>query len=263
MLKTLNNFYKTPMKSGFSGRKSERGNVLFLILIAVVLFAALSYAVTQSSRSGGGGTDGEANLVNSAQITQYPASVRTAIVRMIIGGTDVTQMNFDPPSQFGTTCNAASTACVFHPGGGGATRVTAPPEIMSAGTQGVWIFSSAYDIENIGTTTATNGSNDIIAFLPGVSQSICERLNTELGVSAGTDADGDNVPDAGIALGNVPTPADEMDNDNLGIGPAALGAAQRLLNNLSGQPFGCADFDSGNDQADDSDLVYFHVLVER
>ena len=265
MLKTLKRFYKNEKTVG---RAAERGNVLFLILIAVALFAALSYAVTQSSRSGGGASDGESNLVNSAQITQYPASVRTAIVRMIIGGTDVGQLNFDPPSAFSiavTGCDVASVSatCVFHPDGGGATRVTAPPEVMAGGSQGDWIFTSDFAIENIGRTTASNNSNDVIAFLPGVGQSLCERLNTELGVPTSTDADGDSVPDAGIVIGNVPTAADEMDNNNLGIGPAAAGAGKRLTNDLSGQPFGCADFDATTNQADDSDLVYFHVLVER
>ncbi|MCB9982536.1 MAG: hypothetical protein H6861_02510 [Rhodospirillales bacterium] len=250
-------------------RQSEKGNVLFLILIAVALFAALSYAVTQSSRSGGGASDGEANLVNSAQITQYPASVRTAIVRMIIGGTDVAQLNFDPPSAFGTAvtgCDQASVSstCVFHPDGGGATRVTAPPEVMGAGTQGEWVFSSNYSIANIGRTTAVNNSNDIIAFLPGVSQSLCDRLNTELGINVNTDADSDGVPDAGST--NIPDADEEMNQDSasgLGIGPASLGAGKRLSNDLSGQPFGCADFTPGTDETDDSDLVYFHVLVER
>ena len=75
-----------PLKNKRKVANGESGNVLFLILIAVALFAALSYAVTQSSRTGGGASDGEQNLINSAQVTQYPASVRTAIVRMIIDG---------------------------------------------------------------------------------------------------------------------------------------------------------------------------------
>ena len=75
----------------------ERGNVLFLILIAVALFAALSYAVTQSSRSGGGDATDETNAVNAASITQYPTGVRTAILRMTIDGTDVTTIEFNDP----------------------------------------------------------------------------------------------------------------------------------------------------------------------
>lgn len=249
-----------------SARAGERGNVLFLILIAVALFAALSYAVTQSSRTGGGATDGESNLVNSAQITQYPASVRTAIVRMNIGGITADQLNFDPPSAFGTTCTAAPEPCVFHPTGGGATHVTAPPDVMTDGAQGEWIFTSNYAIDSVGTTGATNASNEIMAFLPGVKQSICQRLNTELGVPVNTDADGDGVPDSGVAIANVPVYDDGMSSDSasgLGLGPAAQGASKELGNDFVGQPFGCADFDSGNDLATDVDLVYYHVLLER
>lgn len=250
MLHKFNTFFSSFKKPT---RIQESGNVLFLILIAVVLFAALSYAVTQSSRSGGGGADGEANLVNSAQITQYPASVRTSIVRMIIGGVDVTQLNFDPPTDFATTCDATPAPCVFHPNGGGATSVTAPAAVTASGNQVAWIFTSDFSIENIGTT-----ANDIIAMLPGVGGAICARLNTELGISDTPDGDSD-----GVAAGPSTDPDEthNMDNDNTGIGTAADGvAAFDIDGNFSGQPFGCYDINDGDNA---STLVYYHVLVER
>src|SRR5690348_16442752 len=84
-------------------RQSESGNVLFLILIAVALFAALSYAVTQSSRSGSGEATSEKSLISGAQITQYPAGVRTDIIRMVIDNNiSIDQLEFNGPSDFGT-----------------------------------------------------------------------------------------------------------------------------------------------------------------
>lgn len=257
----LNMLNKSTSSIKNSLRVKEAGNVLFLILIAVVLFAALSYAVTQSSRSGGGGADGEANLVNSAQITQYPASVRTAIVRMIIGGVDVTSLNFDPPSAFDRSaaddCASVPTPCVFHPQGGGATNVTAPAAVTHSGGQGEWIFSSDYAIENIGTT-----ANDIIALLPGIGQSICDRINTELGVGNTTDTGGDSDTVAPGAT-TLPGTGQIMNYDNPGIGTAADGVAGFAIDGVdfSGQPFGCYDSDDSASAA--GELVYFHVLVER
>jgi len=179
-------------------RQSESGNVLFLILIAVALFAALSYAVTSSSRSGGGDANSETNLISSASITQYPASVRTAIIRMVIDGVSENNLNFDPPSAFATVCDTTGGPCVFHPDGGGATRVTAPPDVMASGAQADWVFTSDFAVNLVGRSNAANASNDIIAFLPGISESICQKINEELGIAVTTDADSDGVPDSGL-----------------------------------------------------------------
>lgn len=258
MLNTFKRFYND---LSARDRSSEKGNVLFLILIAVALFAALSYAVTQSSRTGGGATDGEANLVNSAQVTQYPASVRTAIVRMIISGVDVTALNFDPPSEFdlgtGTDCESLPAPCVFHPSGGGATAVTAPASVTSTGAQANWIFTSDYAIENIGTA-----ANDIIAMFPSIATAVCTRLNTELGIAVAGDGDGDAVAEGATTLPSaIPSPGSIMKTGNLLIGPNAAAPGTLIDGNFSGQPFGCYDQDDGS--AGGNTLVYFHVLVER
>ena len=75
----------------------QKGNVLFLILIAVVLFAAISYAVTQSSRSGGS-INKETALIQAAEIVQKANQIRVAIQRMkISNGCDETEIDFENP----------------------------------------------------------------------------------------------------------------------------------------------------------------------
>jgi hypothetical protein len=109
-------------------RSNQRGNVLFLILIAVALFAALSYAVTQSSRSGGDSAR-ETNILNSAQLAQYPNQIRTAVLRQNIDGVDITAVRFNAPADFATLDN--NRIGVFHPEGGGAVYQQAPGDMMA------------------------------------------------------------------------------------------------------------------------------------
>jgi hypothetical protein len=243
-------------------RRNERGNVLFLILIAVALFAALSYAVTQSSRSGGGNANEETNLVRSAAVTQYPASVRTAIIRMMVSsGVDATELEFNYGSAL-NTCTT-TTACVFHPSGGGASPGLATADVMSGGVQGIWLYNSAYQIGGVGLTTGDESGSDIVAFLPGLSLSVCKKINTDLGIAHTDDNDGNLVGDAGIAIANVPTNAVEMDS-SLPVGIETYAAAKTLDGpDFDGQPYGCADFNDGTAGTAAGDLVYYHVLVER
>ena len=242
-------------------RRGERGNVLFLILIAVALFAALSYAVTSSTRGGGGNASEETSLVQSSAVTQYPSAVRTALIRMIVNGVDSADLLFDSPeNSFGDEINTTQLErrAVFHPRGGGASKGTAPADIMESGNQGIWLFSSDYQIVGIGTddTTATspNPANDIIAFLPGVTNALCTKVNEELGITITTGVASGVATAPTAAANEMALDSDGAGNDNSGFGDYA--ATRVIGDDFASQPFGCFETADGTN-------VYYHVLVER
>lgn len=71
-----------------------QGSALFLILIAVALFAALSYAVTRSGRGSGDIGKEQQALVLSA-LTQHFAEISHATKRLILtGGCSVETVRF-------------------------------------------------------------------------------------------------------------------------------------------------------------------------
>lgn len=237
----------------------ESGNVLFLILIAVALFAALSYAVTQSTRSGGGDASGETALIGSAQVTQYPASIRTALMRMIISGEDIGTLEFNNESLADNfaDCTSGNARCVFHPSGGGATHMNASVDVMADGNPGTWVFNGENEINLIGTTSATEDSPtattaEIIAFLPGLKEAICSKINSELGITG--------IPtDTGVDFATQMTNPNGSTSTSMvsGASTATIGGTTAGASGLDGQPFGCFQ-DSAT-----SAYVYYHVLADQ
>lgn len=227
--------------------KRESGNVLFLILIAVALFAALSYAVTQSSRTGGSDASRETMLTNISALMQFPASLRLAVTRMTLDkGITGGDIDFTSPEGFSVMTPNLLKLNIYHPTGGGAVYSKIPANMQLSGIAGDWLINSDNEVFNIGTDSAPGPNEalntELIAFAPGMKQDICLEINRRLGITGipvETSVDAFNPQGSGGYMSNG--------------GGGKIGSA--LGDPLKGQSQGC--FNNGGD------FTYYAVLQER
>jgi hypothetical protein len=221
---------------------ATRGNALFLILIAVALFAALSYAVTRGSR-GSGGIERETTLLDASQITQYGATIRLAVRRMILMGSVDLEISYAGPLALEPYCNADPKNCVFYPGGGDIDFGAAP---LADGTYWGAADGGNY-VQDVGSNTDVSG-REAVAALHGISLALCTKINQQLGL--------------GAAVANNATALDEFPFG--GSAPISLasiedyGARGSVVDAYPGQPFGCV-----YEPVELGGYVYYHTLIER
>ena len=156
----------------------QTGNALFLILIAVALFAALSYAITQSGR-GGGSIEKEQMAINVAVYQQYLYGIDTAIDRMMITGSTISDIVFyNTPNDHSSGACTSGQHCIFAPEGGGVTylRTFTGKENLAA--------SLTYQKNANFTSFGTASGQDLHVLGFGVTLAECEYINKQLGVAA-------------------------------------------------------------------------------
>lgn len=162
----------------------QSGNVLFLILIAVALFAALSFVITQSSRSGSGDAAREKARMSASDILNQVTNVQTAVSRLILGGCAPEVINFEsvydavnvnPDAPVDGHCD------VFGNTGGGAMARQAPEGAATPDLTFYYVGSSA--LSGSGLTCTGTDCSDLTMTLYGVSEQVCEQLNDLNGIS--------------------------------------------------------------------------------
>lgn len=237
---------------------NQKGNVLFLILIAVALFAALSYAVTQSSRSGGDASR-ETNILNAAQLTQYPTSIRTAVLRLVIDGFQDTNILYTNPASI-AAISSTEPYQVFATIGGGAIYQNAPTDMMQSGgvnPTGQWYINMDFEVPELGRTgVAQLAGNELIAFLPGITESVCTRINMEANIIASPAVANPQMAATllGGAAGDVDRNLDLL--TDYGTNDSTLDTA---ANDFTRQPFGCFEDVTANPR----NFVLYTVILER
>lgn len=158
---------------------SQSGNVFFYILMAIVLFAALSYAVSQGNRGNTSMlTDQQAKLV-AQEVIEYAQTVAGAVQKLKLRGCSDTQISFENTVETGYTNTNAPTdkSChIFDLNGG---------SINYNNGLGVWLITGNLKIQGVGSSTT-----NLNLILPSVAQSTCENINNFLSESAPTTIDG-------------------------------------------------------------------------
>ncbi|WP_125184527.1 hypothetical protein [Hyphobacterium indicum] len=163
-----------------------------MILLAVALFAALSYAVTQAGRSGGKDISDEDARLAASQILQHFTLLEQTTERMRL-------MNNVPANMVDLRdgASAPNSLCItvdcqlFHPDGGGATAKNffeyAHPDIVEP--QKGQLAAELINVPEVGTS-----SNDIALRYIVMQDKVCEALNDKLnlpGIITHSDSGGE------------------------------------------------------------------------
>ena len=246
-----------------TGHICQCGNALFLILIAVALFAALSYAVTNSGR-GGGSSERERLEIAFAQLHQQAQGYRMAMNRLeLFSNVHETEYSFvndvwpswlNSAGQYENTNCTTNDCLVFHDQGGGATYMNPPPIFKElcdqncevGGGNNFWRFSGNIFVPGIGQEDQT----EMIA-MHRVDQETCKAMNDRLGIE-NPGGDAPLIPSAAAITSGF--------QGNYG-NPANKNAFTTMPAELAGKMSGC--FNQGHGYYNSDYAFIYFVIMER
>lgn len=160
-------------------QRRTSGNVMFMILIAVVLLAALTYAVTKSD-SGGTAMTQERASVYSDQLASFGLDLKRATENMTRAGISETAISFAHPNLTGYgTPDTTPKNEVFNIAGGGVGYV-APAANVNDGSQ--WEFTGSSAAPGVGD----DATPDLMVVFPHLAEPICRAYNKKAGYALET-----------------------------------------------------------------------------
>jgi len=176
--------------------KSQSGNALFLILIAVALFAALSYAVTNSGR-GGNGIDRESEAIKLAQINSVISDVQSGVQRLTLRGCKETELDFgnslwkrnDGTDIMFSGHNGLAPldgSCSLFDKNGAGLNPTMIPDAGPVGLAANSYLPGSFSIKEAAIDGVGTAKPDLIIVANLVSANICRMYNEENGLDFAT-----------------------------------------------------------------------------
>lgn len=168
--------------------RSERGNVFLFILLGVILFAALAFAISRGFRSDTttAMSQRKAELL-ATDVLGFAQRLERTVAKMQRSGISENDISFENPVDAGYAHTPSTDAHnVFHGDGGALSRQDAP---SGANDGSVWHFTGHTCIADIGTgatgcSSNTDSDEELIAVLPNVNATVCAIIDKKLGMAS-------------------------------------------------------------------------------
>jgi hypothetical protein len=155
--------------------KSQRGNAMVYVLIAIVLFAALSMTLGRQTDTGEAAGLPEAKAeMYATQLIAYATAAKSSIEQMTFSGAKLDDLDFTLPSQAGFN-NAPTSRKVYHPNGGGLNANPLPKEAIKQNLSDPvagWYLGRFNNVEWTKTTAP-----EVVLVAYQINKKVCEEIN--------------------------------------------------------------------------------------
>lgn len=159
-------------------RRSESGNALVYVLIAIVLFAALSFTLSRNSDTGeAGGLAEDRAEIYASQIISYAAQAKSVIDQMLFTGAEINDLDFTLPGEAGFE-TPPNIYKVYHPDGGGLNPGHIP-EILQSSPGGApdpgWYMGRFNNFDWTPTS-----ADDVVLVAFQINSTVCAIINEKI-----------------------------------------------------------------------------------
>lgn len=170
---------------------SKKGNILFIILIAIGLFALLGSVVMDGESTTNQIGEDKAKIY-AQDIISYANAIETAVQNMLARGVSERDLCFDFDVYPGGANGYEHAACantknrVFHPDGGGASYKIPPaiyfdPAYNTDFRTGLYLFSASAEVYGVPLMTGLDNT-ELLLYVFGLKKNICIQINNFLNI---------------------------------------------------------------------------------
>ncbi len=160
--------------------KSEKGNALWFILLAVALFGVLAAIISRSNSSIDQTGSVEKTRVKASSLLRFGKSTQQSVQQMMINqGISENDLDFVEIDTDHDNINCNSDNCeVFSQDGGGISYRT-PQQVLSLSnfTEN-WHISTSNTVSEFGCDTTDNSCTELLLVLKNIPKSVCLQINS-------------------------------------------------------------------------------------